>query len=91
MAFTAILHREKIAISMEGCGTWRDNMFVERLWRSVKYEHFGSVNEAPASIGRYLTFSNGRYPHSSFDHSTPDYVYFNAPLLARHKTGGCFN
>lgn len=53
MAFTAVLQREKIAISMDGRGTWRDNVFVERLWRSVKYEEvylraYGSVSEARA-------------------------------------------
>jgi putative transposase len=63
MAFIAVLLREKIAISMDGRGAWRDNVFVERLWRSVKYEEvylrdYGSVSEARASIGRYLTFYN---------------------------------
>jgi putative transposase len=61
MAFTAILHRKKVAISMDGRGAWRDNVFVERLWRPVKCEEvylraYGSVSEARASIGRYLTF-----------------------------------
>ena len=75
MAFTAVLHREKVAISMDGRGAWRDNVFVERLWRSVKYEEvylraYGSVSEARASIGRYLTFYNGRRPHSSLDRRT---------------------
>jgi putative transposase len=87
MAFTAVLQREKIAISMDGRGAWRDNVFVERLWRSVKYEEvylraYGSVSEARASIGRYLAFYNGRRPHSSLDRRTPDHVYFNQPLLA---------
>jgi putative transposase len=87
MAFTAVLHREKIAISMDGRGAWRDNVFVERLWRSVKYEEvylraYGSVSEARASIGRYLTFYNGRRPHSSLDRRTPDQAYFKQPLLA---------
>ena len=87
MAFTSILHREKVAISIDGRGAWRDNVFVERLWRSVKYEEvylraYGSVSEARASLGRYLTFYNGRRPHSSLDRQTPDQVYFNQPLLA---------
>ena len=82
-----MLHREKTAISMDGRGAWRDNVFVERLWRSVKYEEvylraYGSVSDARASIGRYLTFYNGRRPHSSLDRKTPDHVYFNQPLLA---------
>jgi putative transposase len=87
MAFTSVLHREKVAISMDGRGAWRDNVFVERLWRSVKYEEvylraYGSVSDARASLGRYLTFYNGRRSHSSLDRKTPDYVYFNQPLLA---------
>ena len=87
MAFTSVLHREKIASSMDGRGAWRDNVLVERLWRSVKYEEvylraYGSVSEARVSLGRYLTFYNGRRPHSSLDRNTPDHVYFNQPLLA---------
>jgi transposase InsO family protein len=87
MAFTSVLHREKIAISMDGRGAWRDNVFVERLWRSVKYEEvylraYGSVSDARASLVRYLTFYNGRRPHSSLDRKTPDHVYFNQLLLA---------
>ena len=61
--------------------------FVERLWRSVKYEEvflraYGSVSEARTLLGRYLTLCNGRRPHSSLDRKTPDHVYFNQPLLA---------
>jgi putative transposase len=87
MAFTSVLLRKKIAISMNGRGAWRDNVFVERLWRSVKYEEiylqaYGLVSDARASLGRYLTFYNGRRPHSSLDRMTPDHVYFNQPLLA---------
>ena len=87
MAFTAVLHREKIATSMDGRGAWRDNRFVERLWRSVKYEEvylraYGSVSETRASPGRYLTFYNCRRPHSSLVRQTPDHVYFTQPLLA---------
>ena len=60
---------------------WRHNVFVERLWRSVKYEEvylrgYDSVSEARASIGRYLDFYNGRRPHSSLDGATPDQAYF---------------
>jgi len=77
----------EVAISMDGRGAWRDNVFVERLWRSVKYEEvylraYSSVSDARNSIGRYLTFYNGRRPHSSLDRKTPDHVYFNQPLLA---------
>jgi putative transposase len=85
-AFTGVLLREKIAISMDGRGAWRDNVIVERLWRSVKYEEvylhaYGGVSEARASIGRYLGFYNGRRPHSSLAAKTPDQTYFdNLPV-----------
>ena len=87
IGFTFVLRREKIAISMDGRGAWRDNVFVERLWRSVKYEEvylraYASVSDARSSIGRYLTFYNSRRPHSSLDRKTPDQAYFNQPLLA---------
>ena len=80
-AFTSVLKRNDIAISMDGKGAWRDNVFVERLWRSIKYEEvylraYDSVGEARQSIGRYLDFYNGRRPHSSLDGMTPDQAYF---------------
>jgi putative transposase len=86
-AFAEVLLKHKIAISMVGKGAWRDNVFVERLWRSIKYEEvylraYDSVSEARASIGRYLAFYNGRRPHSSLDRQTPDQAYF-APLPQR--------
>jgi putative transposase len=82
-AFTGMLTDNGIAISMDGKGAWRDNVFVERLWRSVKYEEvylraYDSVSEARASIGRYLNFYNGRRPHSSLDGVTPDQAYFDS-------------
>ena len=63
-AFTGLLASNGIAFSMDGKGAWRDNVFVERLWRSVKYEEvylraYETVGEARASIGRYLDFYNG--------------------------------
>ena len=81
-AFTSVLLREKIAISMDGRGAWRDNVIVERLWRSVKYEEvylraYGGVSEARSSIGQYLSFYNGRRPHSSLGARTPDQAYFD--------------
>ncbi len=62
-----MLKDAEIAISMDGKGAWRDNVFVERLWRSVKYEEvylraYSGVSEARASIGRYLGFHNGPLP-----------------------------
>jgi putative transposase len=86
-AFTGALASRGIAISMDGKGAWRDNVFVERLWRSVKYEEvylkaYDSVSEARASIGCYLDFYNRRRPHSSLDRRTPDQAYFD-PLPFR--------
>ena len=83
--FTGLLLDNAIAISMDGKGAWRDNVFVERLWRSVKYEEvylraYDSVTEARTSLGRYLTFFNGKRPHSSLDARTPDQAYFGHDL-----------
>ena len=80
-AFTGMLLRNGTAISMDGKGAWRDNVFVERLWRSVKYEEvylraYDSVPEARMSIGRYLDFYNSRRPHSQHGGRTPDQVWF---------------
>jgi putative transposase len=86
--FTGMLLENAIAISMDGRGAWRDNVFVERLWRSLKYEEvylraYDSVGEARASIGRYLAFYNCKRPHSSLDARTPDQAYFDhLPLAA---------
>ena len=81
-AFTGVLAGNGIAISMDGKGAWRDNVFVERLWRTVKYEEaylraYDSVSEARTSIGRYLDFYNRRRPHASLDGITPDQAYFD--------------
>ena len=67
---------------MDGKGSWRDNVVVERLWRSIKDEEVYlkadvTVSEACASISRYLAFYNGRRPHSSLDRQTPDQASFN--------------
>ena len=81
-AFTDLLKDNDIRISMDGKGCWRDNVFVERLWRSVKYEEvylkaYDSVSQARASLGKYLDFYNSGRPHSRLDRCTPDQVYFN--------------
>jgi putative transposase len=80
--FTGVLLKTGIAISMDGKGSWRDNVFVERLWRSIKYEEiylraYETVSDARSAIGRYLAFYNGRRPHSSLDRQTPDQAYFD--------------
>ena len=72
-----LLTQHHIALSMDGSGCGRDNVFVERLWRSVKYEEvylhaYDSVSEAPNGVERYLTFYNQRRPHTALDNSTPD-------------------
>jgi putative transposase len=78
-AFTSVLIKNGIAISVDGKDAWRDNVVVERLWRSVKYEEvylraYDSVSEARTSIGRYLNFYNGRRPQ-------------RLPVLGRHAGG----
>jgi putative transposase len=85
-AFTGVFLKRGIAISMDGKGAWRDNVFVERLWRPVKYEEvhlraYASVAEARDSLGRYFTFYNTRRPHQALDGRTPDQAYFTPPQL----------
>jgi putative transposase len=78
--FTGRLKDRGVRISMDGKGAWRDNVFVERLWRSIKYEEvylhaYDSVGQAKAGIARYIDFYNARRPHSSLDKQTPDEFY----------------
>ena len=86
--FTGLLTGHGIKISMDGKGAWRDNVFVERLWRSVKYEEvylhaYASVAEARTGLGRYLSFYNSKRSHSSLDGRTPDQAYFyHVPMKA---------
>jgi putative transposase len=82
-AFTEALRSNGIAISMDGKGSWRDNVFVERLWRSVKYEEvylhaYETVSQAREGLARYFDFYNRRRPHSKLDRLTPDQVYFDS-------------
>ena len=80
--FTGLLKKHGIRISMDGQGCWRDNVFVERLWRSVKYEEvylyaYDSVSAVKTGLERYFHFYNTRRPHQSLDGQTPDKMYFN--------------
>jgi putative transposase len=86
-SFVQVLQKHRIQISMDGRGAWRDNVFVEPLWKSVKYEEvylhaYDSVAAAKEAIGKYLIFYDTRRPHTALDRSTPDTVYFNFQLLA---------
>lgn len=81
--FTSLLKDHGIQISMDGKGSWRDNVFIERLWRSVKYEEvylraYESVQEARTGLGSYFEFYNANRPHSSLSASTPDEFYNKA-------------
>ena len=80
-AFTSVVLRHGIQLSMDGKGCWRDNIFIERLWRTLKYEEvylhaYDSVSAATTGIGQYLTLYNTRRPHSSLTDRTPDEAYF---------------
>jgi putative transposase len=80
--FTDLVKNNGIKISMDGKGYWRDNVFVERLWKSVKYEEvylkaYDTVATARENLGTYLTFYNTRRPHQSLDGKTPDTFYFD--------------
>ncbi len=82
LAFTGVLHRHGIKISMDGKGRWMDNVYVERLWRSLKYEEvylkaYESVADAKRSIAIYLDYFNRERKHSSLGRRTPDDVFFN--------------
>jgi putative transposase len=78
--FTGLLKDHGIQISMDGTGCWRDNVFVERLWRSVKYEEvylraYDSISAAHQGVERYLRFYNQTRPHRALDGKTPEQVY----------------
>ena len=80
--FTGLLTHHSIQISMDGKGCWRDNVFVERLWRSIKYEEvylhaYETVGAAHQGLERYLTFYNQTRPHQALDGQTPDQMYYD--------------
>ena len=85
--FIATLKAHQVRISMDGRGRWRDNVFVERLWRSIKYEEvylhaYNTVSEARGGLARHIDFFSARRPHTALDRRTPDAVYFDAMPLA---------
>jgi putative transposase len=87
-AFTATLKATGVAISMDGKGRWMDNMFIERLWRTIKYEEvylraYHTVAAARTGIGRYLSFYNARRTHQALGRLTPDEVYFQSNGLRK--------
>jgi putative transposase len=86
-AFTQVLKDAGIAISMDGRGRWMDNVFIERLWRSLKYEcvylhAFETGQDLYAGLSRYIRHYNGARPHSSLAGRTPDEVYHQPALPA---------
>lgn len=80
LEFTGLLKGHGIAISMDGKGCWRDNVFVERLWKTVKYEEvylhaYDSVSDAHRGLNRHFNFYNQKRPHQALDGQSPDTVY----------------
>ncbi len=87
--FTDAVLKRGCKLSMDGKGAWRDNVFVERLWRSARYERiylraYDSVAQARADIAEYMNWFNTERPHSSLEHTTPDQAYWDMlPELAK--------
>ena len=82
--FTGVLKAHGIQISMDGRGRWMDNVFIERLWRSLKYEEvylkaYDTVAQATQGIGDWMDFYNQDRRHASLDRMTPDQVYYDLP------------
>ena len=85
--YTRLLTAASVQISMDGKGRALDNIFIERLWRSVKYEHvylheYGSPREARIGIRQYLTHYNKRRPHSSLAYQTPEAIYTGKEVVS---------
>jgi putative transposase len=82
-----VLKATDVVISMDGKGRWMDNVFIERLWRSVKHQEvylraYDSVAEPRLGLERYFRFYNTRRTHQSLDRHTPDEVYFRFGVLS---------
>ena len=89
LEFTGLLKDNGIQIGMDGKGSWRDNVFVERLWKSVKYEEvylhaYDSVCDAKQGLEKYFMFYNQNRPHAALDDKTPNEFYFdNLPTMQK--------
>jgi putative transposase len=86
--FTQVLQAKGVRVSMDGKGRWVDNVFVERLWRSVKYEDlylhaYETVREVQVALARYFSFYNARRPHQSLGYRTPDEAYFGTDEMKK--------
>ena len=84
--FTGILKSNNIQISMDGKGRWVDNVFIERLWRSLKYEEvylkaYDTPKEAKDGIGEWMRFYNNKRTHQALDRKTPEQVYLNSKSI----------
>ncbi len=82
--FSSVLKKHKIKISMDGKGRWMDNVFIERLWRSLKYEEvylkaYDTVTQAQQGIGTWMDFYNQDRRHANLSRMTPDQVYYDLP------------
>ncbi len=81
---TIVLKAHEVEISMDGKGRWMDNVFIERLWRSLKYEEvylkaYGAVSQAKQGIGEWMDFYNKDRRHASLNRMTPDQIYYDLP------------
>ena len=86
--FTQPLEARGVRVSMDGKGRWVDNVFVERLWRSVKYEDiylhaYETVREVKVALASYFSFYNGRRPHQALHYRTPDEMYFGTDEMKK--------
>ena len=85
--FTSVLLVAGISISMDGTGIWRDNVFIDRIWRPIKYkevylEIYKNAREVRSSLSKYINFCNSGRPDSSLDGRTPDEAYFGERQMA---------
>ena len=84
-AFTGLLEQHGVKVSMDGKGSYNDNLFIERLWRSVKYEDvylkaYQDGREAKIGLGNYFRFYNTERPHQTHGYRTPAEVYTSTPV-----------